>query len=117
MLSFHTGTAGDPLILSLGLPAKFTLPARALLAVFFFAATGWALFSLARRSSFRAILAPLTLATTQFLWFLLPALVELFNGREVPQTRYSKRHSRGASFGAISVDHQLLSKTRNPGGR
>src|SRR6202521_3537286 len=89
MLSFHTGTAGDPLILSLGLPARFTLPGRAVLAVFFIAATGWALFSLARRSSFRAILAPLTLATTQFMWFLLPAVIELFSGREVPQTRYS----------------------------
>jgi tetratricopeptide (TPR) repeat protein len=89
MLSFHTGSSGDPLILSLGLPAKFTLPARGVLALFFLAATGWALVSLARRSSLRAILAPLTLAVTQFLWFLLPALLELFSGREVPQTRYS----------------------------
>ena len=89
MLSFHTGPSGDPLILSLGLPAKFTLPARGVLALFFLAATGWALVSLARRSSLRAILAPLTLAGTQFLWFLLPALLELFSGREVPQTRYS----------------------------
>src|SRR4029077_14778809 len=89
MLSFHTGASGDPLILSLGLPAKFTLPARGVLALFFVAATGWALISLARRSSLRAILAPLTLAATQFLWFLLPALVELFSGHEVPQTRYS----------------------------
>jgi tetratricopeptide (TPR) repeat protein len=89
MLSFHTGAAGDPLILSLGLPARFTLPARAVLAVFFVAATGWALTSLARRSSFPTIVAPLTLATTQFLWFLLPVVIELFSGREVPQTRYS----------------------------
>ena len=89
MLSFHTGASGDPLILSLGLPARFTLPARGVLALFFVVATGWALFSLARRSSVRAILAPLTLAVTQFLWFLLPALVELFSGHEVPQTRYS----------------------------
>ena len=89
MLSFHTGASGDPLILSLGLPARFTLPARGVLALFFVAATGWALISLARRSSLRAILAPLTLAVTQFLWFLLPALLELFGGREVPQTRYS----------------------------
>ena len=89
MLSFHTGASGDPLILSLGLPAKFTLPARGVLALFFVAATGWALVSLARRSSWRAILAPSMLALTQFLWFLLPALVELFSGREVPQTRYS----------------------------
>jgi len=89
MLSFHTGLSGDPLILSLGLPAKFTLPARAVLAGFFVAATGWALVSMLRRSNLRAILPPLTLAATQFLWFLLPALIELFSGHEVPQTRYS----------------------------
>jgi tetratricopeptide (TPR) repeat protein len=89
MLSFHTGASSDGLILSLGLPAKFTLPARGVLAFFFVAASGWALISMARRSSLRAILAPLTLAVTQFLWFLLPALIELFSGHEVPQTRYS----------------------------
>jgi tetratricopeptide (TPR) repeat protein len=89
MLSFHTGPSGDPLILSLGLPARFTLPARTVLALFFVAATGWALTSMARRSSLRAIVAPFTLAVTQFLWFLLPAMIELFSGREVPQTRYS----------------------------
>ncbi|HEX4546089.1 MAG TPA: tetratricopeptide repeat protein, partial [Candidatus Acidoferrum sp.] len=89
MLSFHTGSSGDPLILSLGLPARITLPARAGLALFFVAATAWALMAMARRSSLRAILAPLTLAVTQFLWFLLPAMIELFSGRDVPQTRYS----------------------------
>src|SRR6267378_4033725 len=89
MLSFHTGSSGDALILSLGLPARVTLPARAVLAVFFVGASGWALVSMARRSSLRAILAPLTLAVTQFLWFLLPAMIELFSGHEVPQTRYS----------------------------
>jgi tetratricopeptide (TPR) repeat protein len=89
MLSFHTGASGDALILSLGLPAKFTLPARAALALFFIAACGWALISMARRSTLRAIVAPLTLAVTQFLWFLLPAMIEFFSGHEVPQTRYS----------------------------
>ena len=89
MLSFHTGPSSDAMILSLALPAKFTLPARSVLAVFFLGATGWALVSMSRRSSLRAILAPLTLAVTQFLWFLLPAMIELFSGREVPQTRYS----------------------------
>jgi len=89
MLSFHTGASGDALILSLGLAAKFTLPARAVLALFFVGASGWALASLARRSSFRTILPVLTLAMTQFLWFLLPAVIELVSGREIPQTRYS----------------------------
>lgn len=89
LLSFQTGASGDPLILSLGLPARFTLPARVVLALFFFGASGWAFQSLARRSSLRAIAAPLTLGVTQFLWFLLPAVIELASGREVPQTRYS----------------------------
>ena len=89
MLSFHTGASGDALVLSLSLPAKFTLPARAVLVVFFVAASGWALVSLARRGSLRAVVAPFTLAVTQFLWFLLPALIELTSGREIPQTRYS----------------------------
>ena len=89
MLSFQTGSSGDALVLSLGLPAKFTLPARAALAVFFLMASGWALASLARRSSGKLIAAPLTLAVTQFLWFLAPVLVEIFSGREIPQTRYS----------------------------
>jgi tetratricopeptide (TPR) repeat protein len=89
MLSFHTGASGDALILSLGLAAKFTLPARAVLALFFVGASGWALVSFARRSNFRTILPVLTLTITQFLWFLLPAVIELVSGREIPQTRYS----------------------------
>jgi Tfp pilus assembly protein PilF len=89
MLSFHTSTSGDPLILSLGLAAKFTLPARAALALFFVGASGWALSSLARRSNFRSVVPAVTLTVTQFLWFLLPAVIELVSGREIPQTRYS----------------------------
>jgi tetratricopeptide (TPR) repeat protein len=89
LFSFLTGASSDALILSPGLPARFTLPARAMLGLFFLAASGWALFSLSRRSSWKALLPSLTLVTTQFLWFLLPALVELLSGREVPQTRYS----------------------------
>lgn len=89
LFSFHTGPSGDALILSLALPAKFTMPVRGMLGFFFLCASGWALFSLARRSSWKALLPSLTLATTQFLWFLLPAVIELLSGREVPQTRYS----------------------------
>lgn len=89
MLSFHTGASEDPMILSLGLPAKLTLPARASLAVFFLAVSGWAVTSLARRSSLRKVLPVAMLTVTQFLWFLLPAILELGSGQEIPQTRYS----------------------------
>jgi tetratricopeptide (TPR) repeat protein len=89
LFSFQTGPSSDALILSLTLPAKFTLPVRAMLAVFFLGATGWSLSSLARRSSWKTLLPSATLALTQFLWFLLPAIIELTSGKEVPQTRYS----------------------------
>src|SRR5271165_1870598 len=89
MFSFNTGSSGDPLILSLGLPAKLTLPVRVGLAAFFVGASGWTLYSLSRRSTWKALLPSATLVATQFLWFLLPALVEVLSGREVPQTRYS----------------------------
>ncbi|MGA2299511.1 MAG: hypothetical protein ABSG77_02310 [Candidatus Acidiferrum sp.] len=89
LFSFHTGPSGDALILSLGLPARFTLPVRAMLALFFVAASAWALSSLSRRSSWKALLPSATLVLTQFLWFLLPALIELLSGKEIPQTRYS----------------------------
>ena len=89
LFSFHTGPSSDPLILSLGLPAKFTLPLRAVLGLFFLCANAWALFSLSRRGSWKALLPSVTLSTTQFLWFLLPGVIELLSGKEVPQTRYS----------------------------
>jgi Flp pilus assembly protein TadD len=89
MLSFHTGASEDPMILSLGLPAKLTLPARVSLAVFFLAVSGWAVTSLARRSNLRTVLPVAMLTVTQFLWFLLPVIIELASGRELPQTRYS----------------------------
>jgi tetratricopeptide (TPR) repeat protein len=89
LFSFNTGNSGDALVLSLGLPVKFTLPARAMLALFFLCASGWALISLARRAAWKSLLPSMTLVSTQFLWFLLPGLIELLSGKEVPQTRYS----------------------------
>jgi len=89
MLSFHTGPSGDALILSLGLPAKLTIPVRAALGLFFIVATVWALAGMAKRCGLRTIVAPMTLAFTQFFWFLLPSMVELISRSEVPQTRYS----------------------------
>jgi tetratricopeptide (TPR) repeat protein len=89
LFSFHTGPSVDPLILSLGLPARFTFPARAMLGLFFLVTSGWALSSLARRGTWKSLLPSITLVTTQLLWFLLPAAIELLSGREVPQTRYS----------------------------
>jgi tetratricopeptide (TPR) repeat protein len=90
LFSFHTGTSSDVLILSLGLPAKFTLPVRVGLGMVFLVASGGALISLSRRSnSWKSLVPSVTLVTTQFLWFLLPAVIQLMSGKEVQQTRYS----------------------------
>jgi len=87
LASFETGGSTDPLILSLGLAAKYTLPARLLLgaafAIFIFA--GFA--RPVRRHGLRMLIAPLTLALTQFIWFVVPTLLELH--AQIPQTRYS----------------------------
>jgi Tfp pilus assembly protein PilF len=89
LLSFNTGASNDALILSLGLAAKITLPLRVALAAVFFVATGWAFSSLLRRATFRALVPSMLLSLTQFLWFLLPVLIELVTSHDVPQTRYS----------------------------
>ena len=87
--SFITGSSSDPLILSPGLPARFTLPLRLALGVAFAVFTFMGFRRIVRERGGRATLAPLTLAFTQFLWFVLPTLLELNSASQVPQTRYS----------------------------
>jgi Tfp pilus assembly protein PilF len=89
LASFETGGSTDPLILSLGLPAKFTLPIRLAFGGAFLLFTFLGLKRLIRARGARSLVAPLTLAFTQFLWFVLPTLLELNSASQVPQTRYS----------------------------
>jgi tetratricopeptide (TPR) repeat protein len=89
LASFETGGSTDPLILSLGLPPKFTFPLRLLFGVAFMVCTFFGFRRLIRAMGARALVAPLTLAFTQFLWFVLPTLLELNSVSQVPQTRYS----------------------------
>ncbi|MFZ1203848.1 MAG: tetratricopeptide repeat protein [Candidatus Acidiferrales bacterium] len=87
LASFETGGSTDPLILSLGLPAKFTIPVRIALGGAFAFCAWMSLNDLIVRHGFRRMIAPLTLLLTQFLWFVLPTLLEL--RANIPQTRYS----------------------------
>jgi tetratricopeptide (TPR) repeat protein len=87
--SFITGGSVDPLILSPGLPAHFTLPLRLALGVAFFVCTFMGFRRMVREHGVRAMAAPLTLAFTQFLWFVLPTFLELNSASQIPQTRYS----------------------------
>ena len=89
LASFETGGSTDPLILSLGLAAKYTLPARLVLAGAFAVFLFFGFRRLIQRSGLRAMAAPLTLALTQFIWFVVPTLLELHAQYQIPQTRYS----------------------------
>jgi tetratricopeptide (TPR) repeat protein len=87
LASFETGGSTDPLILSLGLATKYTLPARLVLGAAFAIFLFFGFSRLLRRHGLRMLLAPLTLALTQFIWFVVPTLLELH--AQIPQTRYS----------------------------
>jgi tetratricopeptide (TPR) repeat protein len=87
--SFITGGSVDPLILSPGLPAHFTLPLRLALGMTFLVCTFMGFRRMVREHGVRAMAAPLTLAFTQFLWFVLPTFLELNSASQIPQTRYS----------------------------
>jgi tetratricopeptide (TPR) repeat protein len=89
LASFETGGSNDPLILSLGLPAKFTFPLRLALGSAFALFTWLGFQRMVRKHGIRETLAPITLAITQFLWFVLPTLLELRSAYQIPQTRYS----------------------------
>jgi tetratricopeptide (TPR) repeat protein len=89
LASFETGGSTDPLILSLGLPTKITFPLRLAFGVAFAIFTFLGFRRLIRTMGARQLIAPLTLAFTQFLWFVLPTLLELNSVSQVPQTRYS----------------------------
>ena len=88
LISFQTGVSGDPLVLSLGIPPRFAHPAELLMAAAFLTLSAVAFVRLAN-SGLRALLAPLTLLLSQFLWFLVPILLALVMRIEIPQSRYS----------------------------
>ncbi|HUA16921.1 MAG TPA: tetratricopeptide repeat protein [Verrucomicrobiae bacterium] len=88
-LGFHTGPSSDPLFISLGIPAIISRWEQIILSVAFVLLSGFGLSRLAKTTGWRKLLPSLTLFSSQFLWFLLPAAISLIKGLEVPQSRYS----------------------------
>jgi tetratricopeptide (TPR) repeat protein len=88
-VSFHTGPSSDPLILSLGITEPVAAALQALLFAIVLLAGGAALGTLILRAGPAAMLAPFTLAMTQCIWFVAPALADWLSGVHAPQTRYS----------------------------
>jgi len=87
-LSFHTNPSSDPYVLSLNLPTLIDLFRIPLLFIFLILGI-WPLGKLVRKAGWRPMLAPIVLLTTEFLWFVLPTVIELVSNIRVPQTRYS----------------------------
>lgn len=88
-IGFHTGPSADPLIRSLGLPLLFSELARIALLVFFVLPGLFGLARLSVRVPASAMLAPLTLFATQFMWFVAPAIIEWVTDIRLSQARYS----------------------------
>ncbi len=88
-LGFHTGPSSDPLFLSIGIPAVISRWEQIILGVAFVGMSAFGLTRLARATGWRKLGPSLTLFSSQFLWFLLPAAISLIRGLEIPQSRYS----------------------------
>jgi tetratricopeptide (TPR) repeat protein len=88
-LGFHTGASTDPLFISLGIPAVVSRWEQIVLGSAFVMLSTFGLSRLARETGWRKLVPSLTLFSTQFLWFLLPAAISLIRGLEIPQNRYS----------------------------
>jgi len=88
-LGFHTGASADPLFISLGIPAIVSRWEQMVLAVGFIVLAAFGLSRLAQETGWRKLIPSLTLFSSQFLWFLLPACISLIGGLEIPQSRYS----------------------------
>jgi tetratricopeptide (TPR) repeat protein len=88
-LTFHSIPSSDSLVISLGIPGSFANVAKVLLFIVFIISGFWSLRSLIQQTSWRAMIAPITLFTTQFFWFVLPTILQSFDKTQIPQTRYS----------------------------
>lgn len=97
LAAFNDGPSRDALVLSLGLPTAASRTIEVGAAAIFLASGLLAFVSLARRAcpeggrrvGARALAAPLTLYSTQALWFVIPIAVTWVAKLPVPQTRYS----------------------------
>ena len=88
-ISFHTGPSTDPLIRSIGIPPSIAATTRILLFFTIGVLGARTVGALIARGGAGAMLAPCVLVATQTLWFVAPALAQVFGSMRLPQTRYS----------------------------
>lgn len=88
-LGFHTGASSDPLFISMGIPAVVSRSEQIILIAAFVVLSVFGFRKLSKDTGWRPLLPSLTLFSSQFLWFLLPASISLLRHLDIPQNRYS----------------------------
>lgn len=88
-LSFHTGASSDLLFISLGIPAVISKWEQVILGAAFLTLSIFGFSRLARATEWKRLVPCVTLFSSQFLWFFLPAAISLVKGLSIPQNRYS----------------------------
>ena len=88
-LGFHTGPSSDSLFISLNIPALVSRWEQIVLFALFIVLTVFGFARLSRATGWRKLTPAVTLFSSQFLWFLLPAAISLIKGIDIPQSRYS----------------------------
>lgn len=88
-LGFHTGPSSDPLFISMDIPAVVSRWEQIILIVAFVVLSAFGFSKLAKQTGWRPLLPSMTLFSSQFLWFLLPASIALLRHLDIPQNRYS----------------------------
>ncbi|MEZ5284801.1 MAG: tetratricopeptide repeat protein [Vicinamibacterales bacterium] len=89
LAAFNQEGRSDPLVLSLGLPAAAATAIEAGACALFVGAGAAALVPMMRRTPLRLLAAPLTLFSTQALWFVVPVAAAWVWPLSAPATRYS----------------------------
>lgn len=88
-LGFHTGHSSDPLFLSIGIPSIVSRWEQIILIAAFVVLSVFGFSRLSKETGWRPLLPAVTLFSSQFLWFLLPAAISLLRHLDIPQSRYS----------------------------
>jgi hypothetical protein len=89
LAAFNAGPSSDPLVLSIGLPPMSARLMEATAGLTFLAGGLSAFAPLWRRAPRGTLIAPLTMYTTQALWFVVPVAIDWLTPLSAPQTRYS----------------------------
>lgn len=89
LLTLHTGPSQEQYILSLNLPQGPVNAVSVALLVVFVGAAARGMWPLVSQAGVRAMVAPLTVLSTQLLWFVVPSLLVGVLGAELKRTSYS----------------------------